>query len=170
VASVPYEQTVPIYLDETYQFLLPTDPAACATLAGLQFQARGPDAGYDHVHVDLALQGGQSVLPGGIGTNTAKGKVTGLFTQSGTGIVWFSKGRHFTLGQLFQEWGQPLSATQIGSMRTDFGHPITWYVNGVPVSDPATIVLHNHNEIWAFQDLAGARAVPTSSFAWPPGY
>lgn len=169
VTTVPYEQTQPICLDEVYQSLLPADPAPCIAIAGLELQARSSAASYGHVHIDLDLQGGQAVVPAG--TGSASGKVTGIFTQSGTGIVWFSKGHQYTLGQLFLEWGQPVTATgQIGSMRADFGHPVTWFVNGAAVREPAKVVLHNHDEIQAFQDLAGARIAPTSSFACPPGY
>jgi Domain of unknown function (DUF1707) len=168
--SVPYEQTEPIDLNRQYSFLLPTNPAACVALAGLQYGPRSPDAAYYHLHIDIDLMGGQSPIAQGIGLNPATREVTGIFTESDTGIVWFTKNQRYTLGQLFLEWGQPLSATQIGAMRINPDYPLTWYVNGTAVSNPATIVLHNHDEIEAFEDLASATVKPQSSFDWPPGY
>ena len=170
VRSVPFEQTEPMSLNRVYRFLPPADPASCVSLAGLHFATVPCGCQFDHVHIDLNLMGGLSPIAKGIGVNPSDGQVSGLVTQSDSGIVWFLRGRQYTLGQLFQEWGQPLTDTEIGTLRINPSYPLTWYVNGAAVSNPAAVVLHNHDEIWAFEDEAGAPVSPVSSFAWPPGY
>ena len=95
------------------------------------------------------------MVPAGIGVDPAHREATDLFTESTTGIVWFTKNRILTLGQLFLEWGQPIDTNQIGPMHSLQGRSITWFLNGVPVGDPATIALKDHDEIEAFEDLDG---------------
>jgi hypothetical protein len=170
VESVPYEQTEPMSANQAYNFELPTNPAPCLATAGLTLGPREPDSSYEHVHIDIDLMGGAVAVPAGIGTQPSTGQVTGLFTTSDTGIVWYSKTHTYTLGQLFEEWGQPLGPSQIGEMRTQTSFQIYWFVNGTPVANPATFALHNHDEIFAIEDEAGAKIAPTKSFAWPPGY
>ena len=170
VTSVPFEETNPLYLNSQYFFELPSQQGPCLTLAGLQLAPPHPAGAYGHIHLDLDLQGGQAVLPAGIGADTANNRMTDLFTESSTGIVWFYKSRSLTLGQLFLEWGQPLAGNQIGSMHSLQDRTITWYVNGAAVSDPSGVVLRDHQEIQAFEDLEGSPINPTTSFAWPPGY
>ena len=170
VSVVPYEQTQELYLNQRYRFELPSDAAPCLVQAGLSLGSRLPDNAYYHVHIDMEIAGGETTLATGIGTDLSNGKVTGLFTESDTGIVWFGKSRSYTLGQLFEEWGQPLAVNQIGRMRLTPGQQIYWFVDGSPVANPAGLVLHNHDEIQAFEDLQGSKINPISSFAWPPGY
>ncbi len=170
VSSVPLEQTSALYLNTSYFFELPAQPGPCLSLAGLRTGPLHPAGDYGHVHLEVDLQGGVTVVPAGIGVDPAGGTATDLFTESSTGIVWFDKARPLTLGQLFLEWGQPLGRNQIGSMHAQQDRTITWYVNGAAVPDPASVVLRNHMEIQAWEDLAGATVNPTSSYPWPPGY
>jgi hypothetical protein len=172
VASVPYEQTSPAYLNTGYFLELPIQPPPCMALAGLRIGPLDPAVAYGRVHLDLFLQGGQIIVPAGIGVDEATHQATDLFTESDTGIVWFNKANTLTLGQLFLEWGHPLGQdpSQIGSLHSLPGRSITWYVNGSPVADIAGVVLHNHDEIEGFEDETGAPQAAIRTFSWPPGY
>jgi hypothetical protein len=170
VKSLGYEQTEPAYLNQRFIFGIPQNPSQCAHAAGLDLGPRLAAPAYEHVHLDLFFEGGTVVVPAGVGVTTSKSEYARLFTQSDTGIIWVAKNEGLTLGQFFQMWGHPLGHDIIGSLHTLPDYPVTWYINGQPVNDPAAAVLHNHDEIFAFEDLRGAPIHPTASFDWPSGY
>jgi hypothetical protein len=170
VSTMGYEQTEPAYLNQRFIFALPPDPSRCAHVAGLSLGPRLAAPAYNHVHLDLVLDGGPVTVPAGVGMTTSNKEYAPLFTQSDTGIIWFTKSAQLTLGQFFQMWGHPLGRDIIGSLHTLPDYPVTWYINGEPVKDPGSAVLHNRDEIFAFEDLRGAPVNPTATFDWPDGY
>lgn len=105
-----------------------------------------------HIHAKLTIQdrGKPVVVPANIGIVTAAYAVLCLYwlhTHDDSGTIHVeAPGGTYTLADFFAVWGEPLSRTQVGSMR---GH-VSAYVNGapykgapqtIPLSDGETILL-----------------------------
>jgi len=115
-----------------------------------------------HIHVQVFVNGSQRRLPAGIGVTSpplVEHYKSGTFldvgpynclywihTHAADGIVHVeapAKGS-FTLGQLFDIWSQPLSATQAGPAHG----PVVIFVNGTKMGgDPRAVVLAPHSNI-----------------------
>jgi len=127
-----------------------------------------------HVHAHLAIiDDGQNVLmPAGIGIvgpwRERYGSIAEaqcyywLHTHDSSGIVHVEapSPRQFTLGNLFDIWGQPLDATVVGPSRGNVmafvdGRAFSGNVRSIPLVDHAVIVL----EV--------GRTVPPPSFQFP---
>jgi hypothetical protein len=114
-----------------------------------------------HVHAHLAIfvRGAARQVPQGIGIPGALSEDTpaGSFVASGTCFYWLHTHaadgiihiespveRVFTLGELFDVWGQPLGAERVGSATG----PVTALYNGQrDESDPRDIPLTAHAQI-----------------------
>jgi hypothetical protein len=96
-----------------------------------------------HAHLLVYVNGSARAIPGGIGIpgsqvqNSAQGPVAQggqciywLHTHAPDGIIHIESPtqRIYTLGEFFDEWHQPLSATQVGSAHG----PVTAIVNAKP--------------------------------------
>lgn len=109
------------------------------------------------VHVEIFGADLVVLMPAGIGTRPPRrltdGRVVGatcfgeLVTLDPTGTVYLRSGHRVTLGDLFDDWGQPLTATRIASFT---GGQVRVYVNGrrrrgaprsVPLTTGSEIVL-----------------------------
>jgi hypothetical protein len=91
-----------------------------------------------HAHVSLFVDGEQIAIPGGIGvTNPVVNNgyvVNGdcfywLHTHDATGVVHIEPpdGQDYTLGHLFDVWGQPLSSTSVAGYQGE----LSVFVDGV---------------------------------------
>jgi hypothetical protein len=115
-----------------------------------------------HVHAHLAIydNGKQKLLPYGIGIvppyqlqQTADGpfvaggtKYYWLHTHDETGVIHIESPvqRTYKLGEFFDVWRQPLSATQVGPVKG----AVTAFVNGKKYTgDPRDIPLNAHSVI-----------------------
>jgi hypothetical protein len=149
-------------------------PAGGATVDGIQCQASEQVAYHLSVYVDGVLR----PLPAGIGIvqpvahQTQNGPFYGATTcyywlhvhaQDGVIHVESPSVRTYTLGQFFALWGQPLSATGVGSATG----PLTVFVDGHPhQGDPAAIALGAHEDI---QIDVGNPVVPPQKVTWANG-
>jgi hypothetical protein len=94
-----------------------------------------------HTHLTLFVNGQQRQVPAGIGIPNAQAQQTqaGPFVDSGSCFYWLHTHaadgiihiespvqRTYTLGEFFDEWGQPLGPTQVGSAHGK----VTVIVNG----------------------------------------
>jgi hypothetical protein len=129
----------------------------------------------EEAHVELFGANRVVLLAAGIGTRTPRrfsdGRVVraacfgDVVTLDPTGTVYFRGGSHrFTLGDLFNAWGQPLTTTRIASFSG--GGPVRPYVNGrarsgnprnLPLTAGAEVVLE-----------VGPRVPPHTHFPFPP--
>jgi hypothetical protein len=132
---------------------------------GVQCQAGEQLAYHVHSHLTIFVNGQARVIPYGVGIPGEQAVATGhgAFVETGSCFYWLhthavdgiihvespSASIHFTLGQFFKEWGQPLSRTQIGPATgkltvffTSPGKPARLY-NG----DPADLPLGDHYQI-----------------------
>jgi hypothetical protein len=152
---------------------LPKDASAAAAQAKLPMLAGEVLTVHYHSHVDIVLRGSTVKIPAGIGIDTARSKISPLHTHDSTGIVHIESGQDvpFTLGQLFAEWGQPLSSRQVGTVAAEDNERVLVIRNGEVLSgDPAAVRFTAHAEIVIW--LGGSSATPqvNSSYTFPPNY
>jgi hypothetical protein len=128
-----------------------------------------------HAHLAVYVNGRPRALTGGIGIpgsqvqNSSEGPVAvggqciyWLHTHAPDGIIHIESPfeRVYTLGQFFDEWHQPLSATQIGTIKGK----ARWIVNGKAwTKSPRNIPLLPHATI---QADVGQPAVPYKPINW----
>jgi hypothetical protein len=131
-----------------------------------------------HVHLAIFVDGQEKVIPFGVGIGQpweVSDSDRGPFVTDGSCFYWIHTHtedgvlhvespirRTFTLGDFFDIWQQPLSATQMGPVQG----PIIAYVNGTRVdTDPADIRLLPHGRI----QLDSGQDVPPYAYDFPPG-
>ncbi len=155
--------------------LAPASSTQTATVDGIRCGATEQLAYHIHAHLAVFDNGAIRALPAGIGIpgsttqQTGQGPVaTGgqciywLHTHTADGIIHVESPtqRIYTLGNFFDEWHQPLSADQAGTVHGR----ITAYVNGtlwhkslraIPITPHALIQLN-----------VGAPASPLPSVTW----
>jgi hypothetical protein len=129
-----------------------------------------------HVHLAVYVNGQPRQLPGGIGIPGSKVQnypghgpvaiggqcIYWLHTHAPDGVIHVESPtqRVYTLGQFFDEWRQPLSSTQIGTIQGTG----TWIVNGKAwTKSPRLIPLNPHSDI---QADVGQPAVPFKPINW----
>jgi hypothetical protein len=113
-----------------------------------------------HAHLAMYVNGKQKNLPYGVGIvppYQLQQTATGPFVAGGTKFYWLHthdetgvihiespEKRTFTLGNFFDIWHQPLSASQVGPAKG----PVTAFVNGKKYAgDPTSIPLNSHSVI-----------------------
>src|SRR5205814_4325643 len=110
-----------------------------------------------HVHPDLSIfyQGEQIAVPYGIGIvrplRDESGFASGsgfywLHTHDATGLIHVESpdNRTYTLGNFFDIWGEPLTATNVAGLQG----AVHAYVDGKPhAGDPRGIVIGAHSQI-----------------------
>ena len=131
-----------------------------------------------HAHLTLFVSGSARQVPAGIGIPGATGQSTPqgqfisngkcfywLHTHAADGIVHIESPVHrtYTLGNFFDEWGQPLSQDQVGPAK---GHVTAIYNSKLYQGDPRDIPLNAHAQI---QLEVGTPLVAPESITWPGG-
>ncbi len=125
-----------------------------------------------HAHVDIIVRDQAATVPAYIGIDTKNHTITALHTHDTSGVIHIESAADvpFTLGQLFTEWGQPLSANQIGPITAGSGEQVRLYVNGKLVSgDPSAYKFVAHDEIVLWLGPASAQPTVPSSYPFPNG-
>jgi hypothetical protein len=135
------------------------------TVDGIQCQAGEQTKVHVHTHLTIFVNGQAQVIPYGIGIPGA-GAVSspqGPFVETGSCFYWLhvhandgiihiespSTTQTFTLGQFFDEWGVPLSKTQVGTAKG----PVTVFFTapgqktGIYTGNPRNLPLGDHYEI-----------------------
>jgi hypothetical protein len=131
-----------------------------------------------HAHLTVFVNGAARQVPAGIGIPGAQVQNTpqGPFVASGTCFYWLHTHaadgvihiespvhRTYTLGELFDEWGQPLGSGQVGPAR---GHVAAIYNGKVYQGNPRNIPLTAHAQI---QLEVGTPLIAPVSVTWPSG-
>ncbi len=131
-----------------------------------------------HAHLTLFVNGSPRQVPAGIGIPDAKAQNTpqGPFIGSGKCFYWLHTHaadgiihtespvhRTYTLGNFFDEWGQPLGPDQAGPAK---GHVTALYNGKVYRGNPRDIPLNKHAQI---QLEVGTPLVAPESITWPSG-
>lgn len=113
----------------------PTDVPSRVAAAGLDLGPMGMAEHY-HPRLRIFIRGTEVGVAPNIGVDPTTGAMSAVHTHEGDGTIHIeaaTQGEVFTLGQLFTQWGVPLSSTQIGSVRAYAGEKVTATSNGVPV-------------------------------------
>jgi len=131
-----------------------------------------------HAHLTIFVHGRPRQVPAGIGIPGARAQSTpqGPFIDSGTCFYWLHTHaadgiihtespvqRTYTLGNFFDEWGQPLGPDQAGPAK---GHVTAIYNGKVHLGSPRDIPLTKHAQI---QLEVGKPLVAPESITWPSG-
>ena len=131
-----------------------------------------------HAHLTLFVNGSPRQVPAGIGIPGASGQNTpqGAFISNGKCFYWLHTHaadgiihtespihRTYTLGNFFDEWGQPLSASRVGPAS---GHVVALYNGQVFKGDPRDIPLTAHAQI---QLEVGTPLVAPERITFPQG-
>lgn len=127
------------------------DGISCLSNEQLQFHI--------HAHVTVFVGGQSRQIPAGIGIAGAQPQLSprGVFVGSGSCFYWLHvhaadgiihiespEQRTYTLGDLFDIWGQPLSPTQVGTAK---GRVVALYNGQTYVGNPRNIPLNSHAQI-----------------------
>lgn len=150
----------------------PADASAAVRAAGLPMLGEEKLAVHYHAHVDVIVNGQHIPVPAELGVDEARHLISPLHTHDGTGVVHIESATDvpFTLGQLFQEWGQPLTAERVGPVTLTAGQALRVYRNGQLVaSDPGALRLGSHDEIVVWVGPADQQPQVPASYAFPPG-
>ena len=102
-----------------------------------------------HQHLTIYDHGKKFVVPANIGIPVVGSCLYWLHTHASDGIIHVEspKMRSFTLGQFFDIWGQPLTATNVAGIKVKKGQ-VRAYVNENQYrADPRTIDLLEHSDI-----------------------
>jgi len=131
-----------------------------------------------HSHLTILVNGSPRQVPAGIGIPGAKAQNSpqGPFIGSGNCFYWLhthaSDGivhiespvqRTYTLGNFFDEWGQPLGTGQVGPAK---GHVTAIYNGHLYQGNPRDIPLNKHAQI---QLEVGTPLVAPEHITWPSG-
>jgi hypothetical protein len=127
-----------------------------------------------HPHLALFVNGKQVQIPQGVGfgmasTENPQGCLYWLHTHDASGIIHIEapvveapSGGPFTLGMLFDIWGQPLGDDGVAGAKG----PVTAYVNGTKYEgDLRAIPLKAHQQIVL---EVGTPVVPPPFYSFPP--
>ena len=145
---------------------------------GISCQSSEQTIFHIHAHLTIFVNGAPRQVPAGIGIpgaraqNTAQGTfiISGncfywLHTHAADGIIHIESPVHrvYTLGDFFDEWGQPLGPDQAGQAR---GHVTVIYNGQAYQGNPRDIPLTKHAQI---QLEIGKPVTAPTSITWPSG-
>ncbi len=119
----------------------PVDGIRCDQMEGAVFHI--------HQHVTIVDHGKQADIPDDIGRPIVGQCLYWIHTHTGDGIIHVESPvfRTFTLGQFFDVWGQPLTATAVAGAKASKGQ-IRVYVNGNQYKgNPRSVELAQHTDI-----------------------
>ncbi len=129
------------------------------TVDGISCQTAEQTVFHIHAHLTVFVNGSARQIPAAIGIPGAQATQTaqGQFVESGTCFYWLHTHapdgiihiespvqRSYTLGNFFDEWGQPLSSDQVGPVN---GHVVAIYNGKVYTGNPRNIPLTAHAQI-----------------------
>jgi hypothetical protein len=146
---------------------VPGGPALASTASGvtggnvdrISCQTQEQTIFHIHAHLTIFVNGSPRQVPAGIGIPGAQGQntQTGTFISGGTCLYWLHTHaadgiihiespthRTYTLGEVFDEWGQPLGPDQVGPVS---GHVTALYNGQVYQGNPRDIPLNAHAQI-----------------------
>jgi len=148
------------------------------TVDGISCQTSEQTLFHIHAHLTVFVNGTPRQVPAGIGVPGAKAQQTaqGAFVDTGNCFYWLHTHaadgiihiespvhRGYTLGEFFDEWGQPLGPGQVGPAH---GHVTAIYNGQVFTGNPRDVPLTKHAQI---QLEVGTPLVAPESITWPGG-
>jgi len=125
------------------------DMPAGSTVDGIRCDQAEGAVFHIHQHLTLLGHGKPVAIPDDVGRPLVGNCLYWVHTHTPEGIIHVESPvfRTFTLGNFFDIWGQPLSATAAGPVRMRKGS-LRVYVNGAPYhGEPRKIELAQHTDI-----------------------
>ncbi len=144
---------------------LPVDGMSC----------RARSRGVSAAHIELFAHNRVVIVPAGIGLMPPL-RIRGAFvrgwrcayplrTMDPTGLVLLDRGGPYTLGDLFDLWGQPLSSTVMASFRVSAHENVSVFINGrLWMGSPRKAPLARHAQVTI---EVGAPVRPHSKYMFP---
>ena len=145
-----------IFIGLIVAYLLASRPAAGIhgqPVASIRCEAGEQLAVHYHSHLDVIYKGQPVSVPGQVGIPSGSNCVYWLHTHDNTGVIHVeapkeSSSRQFTLSDFFAVWNQPLSQSQVATLKLGPEDQMRVWVNGEAYSgDPSKIVLKSHEQI-----------------------
>ena len=115
-----------------------------------------------HQHVAIRIRGRAIEIPSDIGRPIVSPCLYWIHTHTPNGLVHVEapKFRTFTLGNLFDIWGEPLGATSVASARIKRGDLHVFVDGKIYRGDPRKIQLAQHTDITIEAGPPYAKPVP----------
>ena len=109
----------------------------------------GKETFHKHALLRIYVDGLQVKPPKDMGLDLKKKIYSPLHTHAPTGALHFESDKPFTatIGDLFAVWGVTFGPDHIGTLRNGDGRKLRVWVNGKPITDPATHVIKKHDNI-----------------------
>ena len=148
------------------------DQTSTALKAGLPMLGSEMLQVHYHAHLDVIVDGQPVTVPQYVGIDENAQTITALHTHDTSGVVHIESGKDvpFKLGQFFTEWGQPMTATQVGPVALGTDKSLHVIVNGKEVAgDPAQYVLKAHDEIVVWVGAKDQTPQVPASYNFPAG-
>ena len=137
--------------------------AAGSPVDGISCQGAEQNIFHIHTHLTIFINGAARQLPAGIGIPGSC--LYWLHTHQADGVIHIESPvrRTFTLGEFFDEWGQPLGPDRIGPVS---GHVTALYDGKVYQGNPRGIPLNAHAQI---QLEIGTPLIAPETIIFPAG-
>jgi hypothetical protein len=124
-----------------------------------------------HANLEVVADGKKQTVPANVGIDQSSQFLTSLHTHDDSGVIHMEAVQPypFKLGQFFQVWNVPFSATQLGSYQVGKGLVLQTWVNGKQIKgDPVNYVMKAHDRIVVGFGKPGS--FPTkNNFKFPQG-
>jgi hypothetical protein len=152
--------------------------ATGGTVDGIRCQTSEQSVYHIHAHVTIFVNGSPMQIPAGVGIPGSRPQTTqnGVVASGGTCLYWLHTHapdgiihiespaqRTYTLGEFFDEWGQPLGSGTVGPAS---GHVVAIYNGQVFVGNPRDIPLTAHAQI---QLEVGTPLIAPEKITFPSG-
>jgi hypothetical protein len=148
------------------------DQTSTSKKAGLPMLGGEMTQVHYHAHLDIVVDGQPVTVPQYVGIDENAQTITALHTHDTSGVIHIESGADipFTLGQFFTEWGQPLSATQVGPVAVGADKAVHLVVNGKEATgDPSKYVLKSHDEVALWVGAKDQTPQVPASYNFPAG-
>ncbi len=139
-------------------------------VANIRCDSNEQFATHYHAHLDIIYKGNPVSVPASIGIGS-----TCLYwthTHDTTGVIHIeapkdAANRKFLLGDFFKVWNQPLSKSQVATLKVGEGEQMKVWVDGQPYQgDPSKIELHSKQQIVI--EIGPPFTDPPPTFTWDP--
>ena len=113
-----------------------------------------PTSVHYHAHLTILYQGTEATIPANIGIPPDQSCIYWMHTHDDTGVIHVeapkAKAKDFTLADFFRVWGQPLSQTQVTTIKLSGDDKLVTFIDGKQQPDgfdPSGIKITEHEQI-----------------------
>jgi hypothetical protein len=146
---------------------------AGSTIDGIPCQSNEQLAVHYHDHLSILIGGNETTLPAGVGIDQTTQCLYWMHVHATDGVIHIeapkeSAARKFTLGNIFDIWGKPLSNTQVGATVLTSGQKLLIFVDGKPYTgNPRNIVLGKYTQV--VLEVTPPEVTPLPTYTFPAG-